>query len=48
MIDGPGLLARHRLLVKVPSVVVLDEATAHLDSESEAAIQRAHRRTRHP
>jgi ATP-binding cassette subfamily B protein len=34
-------LALARLLLKVPSVVVLDEATAHLDSESEAAIQRA-------
>jgi len=30
-----------RLLLKAPRVVVLDEATAHLDSESEAAIQRA-------
>ena len=30
-----------RLLLKEPSVVVLDEATAHLDSESEAAVQRA-------
>jgi ATP-binding cassette, subfamily B, bacterial len=30
-----------RLLLKAPTVVVLDEATAHLDSESEAAIQRA-------
>jgi ATP-binding cassette, subfamily B, bacterial len=30
-----------RLLLKAPSIVVLDEATAHLDSESEAAIQRA-------
>ncbi len=30
-----------RLLLKAPSVVVLDEATAHLDSESEAAVQRA-------
>jgi ATP-binding cassette, subfamily B, bacterial len=30
-----------RLLLKSPPVVVLDEATAHLDSESEAAIQRA-------
>jgi len=28
-----------RLLLKSPDVVVLDEATAHLDSESEAAIQ---------
>jgi ATP-binding cassette subfamily B protein len=30
-----------RLLLKAPSVVVLDEATAHLDSESEVAIQEA-------
>ena len=30
-----------RLLLKAPSVVVLDGATAHLDSESEVAIQRA-------
>lgn len=30
-----------RLLLKAPDVVVLDEATAHLDSESEAAVQRA-------
>ena len=30
-----------RLLLKAPSVVVLDEATAHLDSESEAAVQEA-------
>ncbi|GAA2760965.1 ABC transporter ATP-binding protein [Streptomyces paradoxus] len=30
-----------RLLLKAPPVVVLDEATAHLDSESEAAIQLA-------
>jgi ATP-binding cassette subfamily B protein len=34
-------MAIARLLVKGPSVVVLDEATAHLDSESEAAVQRA-------
>ena len=34
-------LALARLLLKAPSVVVLDEATAHLDSESEVAIQRA-------
>ncbi|MBL1068816.1 ABC transporter ATP-binding protein [Streptomyces sp. 7-21] len=34
-------LAVARLLLKKPSVVVLDEATAHLDSESEAAIQQA-------
>jgi ABC-type multidrug transport system fused ATPase/permease subunit len=30
-----------RLLLARPSVVVLDEATAHLDSESEAAVQQA-------
>lgn len=30
-----------RLLLKAPPVVVLDEATAHLDSESEVAVQRA-------
>jgi len=34
-------LAIARLLLKSPSVVILDEATAHLDSESEAAVQRA-------
>ena len=34
-------LAIARLLLKAPDVVVLDEATAHLDSESEAAVQRA-------
>jgi ATP-binding cassette subfamily B protein len=34
-------LALARLLLKSPPIVVLDEATAHLDSESEAAIQRA-------
>ena len=34
-------VALARLLLKAPSVVVLDEATAHLDSESEVAIQRA-------
>jgi ATP-binding cassette subfamily B protein len=34
-------LAIARLLLKAPSVVVLDEATAHLDSESETAVQRA-------
>lgn len=32
-------LAIARLLLKVPDVVVLDEATAHLDSENEAAVQ---------
>ncbi len=30
-----------RLLLKGPGLVVLDEATAHLDSESEAAVQHA-------
>ena len=34
-------VALARLLLKAPRIVVLDEATAHLDSESEAAIQRA-------
>jgi ATP-binding cassette subfamily B protein len=34
-------LAIARLLLKAPEVVVLDEATAHLDSESEQAVQRA-------
>ncbi|MEU1388857.1 MULTISPECIES: ABC transporter ATP-binding protein [unclassified Nonomuraea] len=34
-------LALARLLLKAPRVVVLDEATAHLDSESEAAVQLA-------
>jgi ATP-binding cassette subfamily B protein len=30
-----------RLLLKAPDIVVLDEATAHLDSESEVAVQHA-------
>jgi ATP-binding cassette subfamily B protein len=34
-------LAIARLLLKAPAIVVLDEATAHLDSESEYAVQRA-------
>ncbi|MDR0627759.1 MAG: ABC transporter ATP-binding protein/permease [Bifidobacteriaceae bacterium] len=34
-------IAIARLLLKAPAIVVLDEATAHLDSESEAAVQRA-------
>jgi ATP-binding cassette subfamily B protein len=34
-------VALARLLLKSPPIVVLDEATAHLDSESELAIQRA-------
>jgi ATP-binding cassette subfamily B protein len=38
-------VALARLILKAPDVVVLDEATAHLDSESEAAVQRALRET---
>ncbi|WP_288756320.1 ABC transporter ATP-binding protein [uncultured Dermacoccus sp.] len=34
-------LAIARLLLKAPDIVILDEATAHLDSESEAAVQAA-------
>ncbi|GAA0617230.1 ABC transporter ATP-binding protein [Kribbella sandramycini] len=34
-------LAIARLLLKAPQIVVLDEATAHLDSESEVAVQQA-------
>jgi len=34
-------IALARLLLKAPSIVVLDEATAHLDSESELAVQQA-------
>jgi ATP-binding cassette subfamily B protein len=34
-------MAIARLLLKAPGIVVLDEATAHLDSESEGAVQRA-------
>jgi ATP-binding cassette subfamily B protein len=34
-------LAIARLLLKSPSVVILDEATAHLDSENEALVQSA-------
>ena len=34
-------IAIARLLLKAPGVVVLDEATAHLDSESEVAVQHA-------
>ena len=34
-------IAIARLLLKAPAIVILDEATAHLDSESEVAVQRA-------
>jgi ATP-binding cassette subfamily B protein len=34
-------IAIARLLLKAPEIVVLDEATAHLDAESELAVQRA-------
>ena len=38
-------VALARLILKAPDVVVLDEATDHLDSESEAAVQEALRMT---
>jgi ATP-binding cassette, subfamily B, bacterial len=34
-------LAIARMLLKQPGVIVLDEATAHLDSENESAVQKA-------
>lgn len=34
-------IAIARILLKAPRIVILDEATAHLDSESEAAVQQA-------
>jgi ATP-binding cassette subfamily B protein len=38
-------VALARLMLKAPDVVVLDEATAHLDSESELAVQKALKET---
>ena len=40
-------VALARLLLKAPRLVVLDEATAHLDSESESAVQKALEETMH-
>ena len=34
-------LAIARLLLKDPAIVILDEATSHLDTENEAAVQEA-------
>ena len=34
-------LAIARMLLKDPAIVILDEATSHLDSETELAIQHA-------
>jgi ATP-binding cassette subfamily B protein len=34
-------MAIARVFLKQPRIIVLDEATAHLDSESEVAVQRA-------
>jgi ATP-binding cassette subfamily B protein len=34
-------LAIARLLLKAPAIVILDEATAHLDSENESLVQAA-------
>ena len=34
-------LAIARMLLKDPAIVILDEATSHLDSENEAAVQAA-------
>ena len=34
-------IALARILLKAPAVIILDEATAHLDSESESAVQLA-------
>ena len=35
------MLARARVLLKAPAIVILDEATAHLDSETEVLVQQA-------
>ena len=40
-------MALARLLLKAPRLVVLDEATAHLDNESEALVQAALEETMH-
>ena len=37
----PQRLAIARMLLKDPAIVVLDEATSHLDSENEALVQAA-------
>jgi ATP-binding cassette subfamily B protein len=34
-------LAIARVLVKAPAIIVLDEATSHLDSENESLVQQA-------
>ena len=34
-------MAIARVFLKQPRIIILDEATAHLDSESEVAVQRA-------
>ena len=34
-------LAIARVLVKAPAIVILDEATSHLDSENESLVQKA-------
>jgi ATP-binding cassette subfamily B protein len=34
-------LAIARVLVKAPAIIILDEATSHLDSENESLVQKA-------